>query len=312
VLIAATALGIGSPALAEPSPQQVEKQIDQAWNELEPVIEQYNRIHGQLQANRARQAKLSAALTPLQSRVDAAMSDVGAMASRAYMQGGRPGMSSMLISGDSAALTDKLTYLDLIARRQHASVSNVISLRDRYAAEKRQLDAVTTDLVARDAQLATQRTAIQEKVDALQKMRVAAYGAGGAATGNFRTGPCPATYSNDAGGRAAKKACSLLGKPYIWAAAGPRGYDCSGLTLTAWASVGVSLRHYTKWQWEDTKPVSRADAKPGDLVFWYGDLHHMGMYVGNDTVVHATHTGDFVRMANVDKVGPIAGFRRPG
>jgi cell wall-associated NlpC family hydrolase len=74
----------------------------------------------------------------------------------------------------------------------------------------------------------------------------------------------------------------------------------------------VSLRHYTKWQWEDTKPVSRADAKPGDLVFWYGDLHHMGMYVGNDTVVHATHTGDFVRMANVDKVGPIAGFRRPG
>ena len=73
----------------------------------------------------------------------------------------------------------------------------------------------------------------------------------------------------------------------------------------------MSLRHYTKWQWADNKAVSRADLKPGDLVFWYSDLHHMGMYVGNNTVVHAPHTGDYVRMAKLDDVGPIAGFRRP-
>ena len=81
--------------------------------------------------------------------------------------------------------------------------------------------------------------------------------------------------------------------------------------MTAWAAAGVTLRHYTKWQWSDTTSVSRADLKPGDLVFWYSDLHHMGIYVGNDTVVHAPHTGDHVRMANIDKVGPIAGYRRP-
>src|SRR5439155_983538 len=79
---------------------------------------------------------------------------------------------------------------------------------------------------------------------------------------------------------------------YIWGDAGPGGYDCSGLTLAAWASVGVTLGHYTGWQWNEGKPVSRANLRPGDLVFWYSDLHHMGMYVGGGWVVHAPHTGD--------------------
>ena len=311
LLAAAGILGVATPAHAEPSPQQVEKQIDAAWNQLEPVIEQYNRVHAQLQANLAQQKKLATQLTPLQTRVDAAMSGVGVLASHAYMQGGPPGLGSMLVSGSSTDLTDKLTYLDFMARSQRAQVAGVIDLRDKYAADKHDLDTVTAALAARDTDLAAKKNDIQKKVDDLQKLRIKAYGAGGGATGALRTGPCPAEYTNDAGGKAAAKACSLIGKPYVWAAAGPDGYDCSGLTLAAWATVGVTLRHYTQWQWSDAKPVSRADLKPGDLVFWYSDLHHMGMYVGNNTVVHAPHTGDYVRMANLDAVGPIAGFRRP-
>jgi cell wall-associated NlpC family hydrolase len=81
--------------------------------------------------------------------------------------------------------------------------------------------------------------------------------------------------------------------------------------MFAWKAAGVSLRHYTKWQWSDTKPVSRADLRPGDLVFYYSDLHHMGMYVGNNWIVHAPTSGDVVRMKRIDD-GPIAGYRRPG
>jgi cell wall-associated NlpC family hydrolase len=311
-LAAALSVGIAAaPAHAEPSPAQVEKQIDAAWNQLEPVIEQYNRTHAQLQDNRAKQKKLAGRLQPLQAQVDVALSQVGGLAARAYMQGGRPGLGSMLITGSPTDLTAKLTYLDFMARSQRAQVGDVITLRDKYAASKQELDALTTDLATRDADLSTKRTTIQKKIDELQKLRIKAYGSSGGATGALRTGPCPATYSNDAGGKAAAKACSLIGKPYIFGDAGPKGYDCSGLTLVAWAAAGVSLRHYTKWQWEDTKAVSRADLKPGDLVFWYSDLHHMGIYVGDDTVVHAPHTGDFVRMADIDKTGPIAGYRRP-
>ena len=300
-----------APAQAAPSPAAIEAQISKAWNQLEPIIEQYNRVHSQLQSNRSAQKKLAARLQPLQTKVDAALSGVGELASRAYMQGRTSGFGSMLVSGSPADLTDKLTYLDLMARTQRAQVSDVIDLRDKYAADKHDLDTVTAGLAARDADVAAKKKDIEKKINDLQKLRIQAYGAGGGAVGSLRTGPCPAEYTNDAGGKAAAKACSLIGKPYIFADAGPNGYDCSGLTLAAWAVNGVTLRHYTQWQWADTAPVSRGNLKPGDLVFWYSDLHHMGIYVGNNTVVHAPHTGDFVRMGGLDAVGPVAGFRRP-
>jgi cell wall-associated NlpC family hydrolase len=311
VASAAMMMGGAPAASAAPSPQQIEQQIDKAWNDLEPVIEQYNRIHSQLQSSRAQARKLSARLAPLQSQVDAAMSGVAALASRAYMQGGPSTVGAVLISGSPTGLTDKLTYLDLMARRQRAQVSGVIDLRDRYAADKRDLDAITANLAARDADLAAKKNHIEKKIKELQKLRIRAYGAGGGASGALRTGPCPAEYTNDPGGKAAAKACRLIGKPYIWGAAGPNGYDCSGLTLVAWASAGVSLRHYTKWQWADGAPVSRAQLKPGDLVFYYADLHHMGIYVGGNTIVHAPHSGDYVRMAPLDRM-PVTGYRRPG
>src|SRR5439155_1555697 len=78
----------------------------------------------------------------------------------------------------------------------------------------------------------------------------------------------------------AKKACDAIGKPYIWAAAGPNGYDCSGLALAAWGSVGVTLGHYTGWQWLAGTPVTRDELRPGDLVFYFRDLHHVAIYVG--------------------------------
>jgi cell wall-associated NlpC family hydrolase len=310
VLAAVVTLGLATPAHAQPSPQQIEQQINKQWNQLEPVIERYNRIHTQLQTSQAQQKKLSTQLQPLQKRVDAALSGVGELGNRAYRQGGYSAMS-VVIGGSPTDLTDKLTYLDFMARSQRAQVADVITLRDKYATDKRALDTVTTDLATRNADLAGKKQAIQKKIDALQKLRIKAYGPAGGATGALRTGPCPAEYTNDAGGKAAAKACSLIGKPYVFAAAGPSSYDCSGLTLVAWAAAGVSLRHYTQWQWADNKAVSRAELKPGDLVFWFSDLHHMGIYVGNNTVVHAPHTGDFVRMAGIDDVGPVAGYRRP-
>jgi cell wall-associated NlpC family hydrolase len=300
-----------APAKAAPSPSAIEAQINKAWNQLEPIIEQYNHVHGQLQENRAQMKTLAGRLDPLQRQVDAALSSVGTMAAKAYMQGSPSALDAMLASGSPTALTDKLTYLDVLARNQRAQVSGVIDMRDQYAADKKKLGILQASLTARDADLAAKKKDIQAKIDDLQKLRIKAYGAGGGATGALRTGPCPAEYTNDAGGKAAAKACSLIGKPYIFADAGPQGYDCSGLTLVAWASAGVSLRHYTKWQWSDNAAVSRANLKPGDLVFYFSDLHHMGIYVGNNTIVHAPHTGDYVRMAGLDSIGPIAGFRRP-
>ena len=127
---------------------------------------------------------------------------------------------------------------------------------------------------------------------------------------SLRIGPCPAIFIGGAAGTAVRTACAQIGKPYVWGADGPGSFDCSGLTQYAWAAAGVSLTHHTGDQWHEGTPISRANARPGDLVFFYGDLHHVGIYVGNGLMVHAPSSGDRVRMAKISNM-PLQGFRRP-
>lgn len=316
VVTVATAalLGVGaaSHAYAQPSAADIERQIDQAWNNLEPVIEQYNQVHGQLAVNQAKAAELQRQLAPLQLEVDLAMAKVSDIAVRLYEGGSTSALNAVLGAGSPTSLADRVSLMNVVARDQRAQISGVAAARDRYAASKKTLDDLIAQQTRQDADLAAKKKQIEDQLSELQKLRQQVYGAGGGGTGPLKPVACPVDYLGGPGGTAAKKACSLIGKPYIWAAAGPNGYDCSGLTLTAWAAAGVTLRHYTRWQWEDTSPVSRADLRVGDLVFYYSDLHHVGIYVGGGWIVHAPHAGDYVRMAQMERGMPIAGFRRPG
>ncbi|TMM33567.1 MAG: NlpC/P60 family protein [Actinobacteria bacterium] len=302
------ALAPGVPAAADPTPGQVESQINDAWNALEPIVEQYDRVHAQLLATQARIDALRRRIQPLQMQVDLAMARVGAMSARLYETGPGSRLAALLNSGSADTVVDQMTTLDELARRRTAEVAGVAVLRDRYLAEKAPLDALTAQLAVQDAELAARKRVIETRLAQLQQLRLAAYGT---ARGALRPVPCPLEYLGDRGSIVAKKACDAIGKPYIWAAAGPNGYDCSGLALAAWGSVGVTLGHYTGWQWLAGTPVTRDELRPGDLVFYFRDLHHVAIYVGGDWVVHAPHPGDVVRMTHIDAM-PIAGYRRPG
>jgi cell wall-associated NlpC family hydrolase len=160
--------------------------------------------------------------------------------------------------------------------------------------------------------LAAKKKQIDAEISRLQQLRLTVYGST-TSGGSLRKGPCPAIYVGGKAGTAVRTACAQIGKPYVWAANGPDAFDCSGLTQYAWQAVGVSLSHFTGAQWNEGTPVSRAAAQPGDLVFFFGDLHHMGMYVGNGLMVHAATFGVPVRMEYIDNIdnGQVAGFRRP-
>jgi peptidoglycan DL-endopeptidase CwlO len=87
-----------------------------------------------------------------------------------------------------------------------------------------------------------------------------------------------------------------VGEPYVWAAAGPDAWDCSGLTMAAWAAGGVSLPHYSVGQYEASTPISASDLRPGDLLFWSttgsaSGIHHVALYLGGGMMVHAPRTG---------------------
>jgi cell wall-associated NlpC family hydrolase len=313
--VAAVAFVVGllpvTVAHASPSVTEIEKQIDEAWNKLEPVIEQYNNIHSQLVKNRAKSADLARKIQPLQLQVDLALTRVGDIAAQYYM-GGRTTsvVGAILSSGSPTTLADQLTMLDQLARVQQEQISSVTTVKSKYDGQKKQLDDLIALQAKQDADLSAKKKTIEVELDRLQKLRIQAYGTS-AVGGSLRIGACPALYIGGAAGTAVKTACAQIGKRYVWGANGPSTFDCSGLTQYAWDAAGVSLTHYTGAQWHEGVSVSRANARPGDLVFFYSDLHHVGMYVGNGLMVHAPHSGDVVRMQYIS-VMPIAGFRRPG
>lgn len=116
--------------------------------------------------------------------------------------------------------------------------------------------------------------------------------------------------SGGAGGAVAA-AQSVLGVPYRWAGASPAtGFDCSGLTMWAWARAGKSLPHSSGAQFSSTQRVPVSQAQPGDLVFYGSPISHVGLYIGGGMMIHAPHTGDVVRVAPINRVGGIVGIGR--
>ena len=198
------------------------------------------------------------------------------------------------------------------------------------AAVARQLAFVQASRVQRN-KLAGELASTRAHVAALQAARQAALAAAAAAAaarasaaaGTGAGGPqAPAwAWSSGAtvtqGDIAANWALSQLGKPYQWGAAGPDSYDCSGLTMEAWAHAGVQLLHYTGYQWEEGPHVPLDDLQRGDLLFYATNnsdpatIHHVGIYIGNGMMVDAPYTGAFVRIDSIYAPGYPIGAVRP-
>jgi cell wall-associated NlpC family hydrolase len=103
-----------------------------------------------------------------------------------------------------------------------------------------------------------------------------------------------------------------LGKPYVWAAAGPNSFDCSGLVQYAYAAAGVSLPHSSGGQASMGRAVTRDQLQPGDLIAFYSPVSHIGIYIGNGQMVHAPASGDVVKVTGIDVMGSITAMRRLG
>ena len=120
----------------------------------------------------------------------------------------------------------------------------------------------------------------------------------------------PAPAPNAAAQTAVNTALAQLGDAYVWAGAGPDVFDCSGLTQFAYRAAGISLPHSSRLQSTLGRPVSRADLQPGDLVFFYSPVSHVGMYIGNGQLVHAPTSGSVVKVVSLDAMGGFTAARR--
>jgi peptidoglycan DL-endopeptidase RipA len=234
---------------------------------------------------------------------------------------------------DGVAAVLRTQAHDLLIARQ-ADLQAAADLRQAVqSAVARQVDFVRADKGTADA-LSAQLAAAQAHEAALQAARQAALAAAAAqqadaASRDTAAADQPSTavqapswaYGSGAsatqGDIAANWALSQLGKPYLWGGAGPEAYDCSGLTMEAWAHAGVPLLHWTGYQWEEGPHVPLTDLQRGDLLFYATNtadpstIHHVGIYIGNGMMVDAPYTGAFVRIDSIYAPGGLIGAVRP-
>ncbi|MFD5192084.1 NlpC/P60 family protein [Streptomyces sp. NPDC058357] len=145
------------------------------------------------------------------------------------------------------------------------------------------------------------------KTEADRKAEEAAKGSGGTGTG---TGTGSDSGATTKAGQVLAFARAQIGKPYVWGATGPASYDCSGLTQAAWKSAGVDIPRTTWDQVRIGTRVATADLRPGDLVFFYDDISHVGIYKGDGMMIHAPKPGANVREESIYYM-PIYGSVRP-
>ncbi|MFJ8578877.1 NlpC/P60 family protein [Micromonospora sp. NPDC093277] len=305
-LVAAAAVGAGllaAPAHAAPSVDEIDAQIDKQWEQLEPTIENYNKVRAQLKVNTKKSDELAKKMVPLELESALAMNRVGDIAARYYMTGPSQDLGALLVSTKPGTLGEQLVILDRLAQQQRQQVAGVLAVRDKYNRQKQKLDDLIETQTKQKEELEAKKKQINAEIKRLTAMLPVS---------SVRPANCPAIDGvlSKAARTAITTACAQVGDPYVWGATGPNSFDCSGLTQYAYKAAGISLTHFTGAQWKEGKAVSRADARPGDLVFFYSDLHHVGLYLGDGLMVHAPRTGKPVQVSQIS-YQPVAGFRRP-
>jgi cell wall-associated NlpC family hydrolase len=265
-------------------------------NQIDVLSQQYDAL--KIQLNEARQESTIALQTA--QRDELALSDgqtaVAQIAAQAYMTGGLSPSIQLLQGANSQLVLDRASIMLQLAHQQTGTMS-LLASAEGAANRARQ---VAAQQAARADQLAA---AMSQKVSQMQaKENVLNSSAFSQALVIFQqTGhyPTPVITGDSLGAQALRFAEEKLGDPYVWGGAGPNDFDCSGLVMWSYEQVGIQLDHFTGDQWNEGEHISRSQLQPGDLVFFFADISHVGMYVGNGLMIDAPTFGQPVQIQPV-------------
>jgi cell wall-associated NlpC family hydrolase len=281
----------------QPSLTQLVAQAKQLSNEVDSLGQQYDGLKIQLA-----QAKSEVKVATLAAqRAEAAMAGsekaVAQLAATGYMNGGLDPTLEMLTSGDPDEFLGQASTVEQLDNE--ASMRLTTLQHEQVAATRAQVTAQEEIATANtiQSQINGKVKTIQAKLDVLNSSAMSQAMAVFNKTGSYPDIVLPE--ATNVGTTALRAALTQRGKPYVWGAAGPDSYDCSGLVMWAFAQEGISLPHYTGSQWNSGMHVSRNDLQPGDLVFFFADISHVGIYLGNGLMVDAPSAGQDVQVQAV-------------
>ncbi|MGE7390321.1 NlpC/P60 family protein [Streptomyces sp. NPDC004126] len=319
-----------APAAPAPEPgakslEQVRKEIEDLYRQAGTATDAYNLAEGETKAQSERIVQIANLVVAGQDRISSLKDRAGAAARAQYRSGGLPPGARLALSDSPAdyldgtgrlrqgekATTDLLselnrtqTDLERYAKEAGALWQKMEDNRAKKEAAKKEIEEKI-----KAAEALENRLEAEEKARLIQLEQEAQYKAQTAwlSSGAMKDVKGAAT---DAGKRAVQWATAQIGKPYVWGATGPDSFDCSGLTSQAWLAAGRGIPRTSQEQLRLLPKVAVKDMRPGDLIIYFDDATHVGMYVGDGAMVHAPRPGRTVTMAGAGSM-PIKAVVRP-
>ncbi|MGV9555393.1 NlpC/P60 family protein [Streptomyces sp. NPDC003522] len=320
VLSAAAVLGavatIAVPAAAAPH-EDVRAEVDRLYETAEKATEAFNAAGERAATLRRQVGDSQDRVARGQERVNELRERLGALAGAQYRSGGLDPSLALLFSDDPADYLDKASVLDRITTHQAGELRDLRQALRELTQERAEATRRLGELEKSREAVGKHKRTVERKLararrllNSLPPAERAAYDR---ASRSGRFGPPGPEDAGAVPGRAAAAlaaARSALGRPYVWGANGPTGFDCSGLMQWSYARAGVFLPRTSQAQAHAGRRVPLSQARPGDIVTYRSDAGHVGMYAGNGQVIHAPYPGAPVRY---DPVGmmPVSSVTRP-
>ncbi|MET9255802.1 NlpC/P60 family protein [Streptomyces sp. NPDC003717] len=305
--------------------EAVREKLEKLYRAAASATDEYNAAEEQAEQQSAEIVELAKKIVQGQAKLDDLKARAGAAARAQYRTGGLPDEAKLMLSEDPEAFLDGSGR---VVQGQRATKG----LLGDLARTQEELKGYAADADARFKKLETNRKAkaaarkkVEKQIAAAEKLesdlaqaekerlaRLEREAAARAQTAWLGTGVLKDldAAATERGRKAVTWATAQVGKPYVWGAEGPDSFDCSGLTSQAWIAAGQAIPRTSQEQWRQLKHVEVADMRPGDLVIYFADASHVGMYIGNGSIVHAPRPGRTVTIAGAGTM-PILGVVRP-
>ncbi|MFI8002017.1 NlpC/P60 family protein [Streptomyces sp. NPDC086010] len=349
VTLLSTQSATAAPAEPKPSIEEVQKKVDALYRQAGTATQEYNRAKSASAEQRSKVDALLEAAAQRADKLNETRRELGSYAAAQYRSGAIAPTATFFLADDPQSYFDQDQLMARMTSRQQKTV-NEFRTQQKEAAAKRVeatksletltesqsslrtskqqvqtkltearslLSKLTAEEKARLAELERKKEAeAKRKAEDLARKQAAADKAESERAKEETTGQGTTTGAGSDSGYASKAekvlafARAQIGKPYVWGATGPSSYDCSGLTQAAWKAAGVDLPRTTWDQVEVGTRVATANLKPGDLVFFYDDISHVGIYKGDGMMIHAPKPGANVREESIYYM-PIYGSVRP-
>ncbi|MFE9931657.1 NlpC/P60 family protein [Streptomyces sp. NPDC005533] len=300
-----------SAAPAKPTKDEVKTQVDALYEEAEQATEKFNGAKERQETLEKEIAQLQDQVARGQGDLNELRSTLGSMASAQYRNGGIDPSLALLLSEDPDSYLDKASSLEHLSGKQVEAVQKIQAKQRSLAQQRQEAAGKLADLDATRKELAEKKKASTDKLAAAQALLNTLTAQERAAIKDDESRASRAdgqrvdlgnVKASGRAGAALEAAKTKLGFTYQSGGTGPNVFDCSGLTQWAYKQANVSISRVTYTQANDGTRISRSQLQPGDLVFFYGDLHHVGLYAGNNMTLHASNPRGGIKYESMDNM----------